>query len=103
MNFRMNHCANQSLNRDTMQTLLDVPHRKHPAIQLYLQAHERTQHMGPGQDCCILLRFDRDCDKRRYNLPGAASTEIAVIIPGDGDDQKDPQDIILHRRGGGYQ
>jgi hypothetical protein len=32
------------------------------------------------------LRYDRECDQRHYNLPSAASNEIAVILPGDGDE-----------------
>ena len=50
-----------------------------------------------------MLRFDKDCDRRRYNLPGAASREIAVIIPGDGEQSREPRDIILRLRGGGLR
>jgi hypothetical protein len=49
----------------------------------------------------IALRFDSACDKRHYNLPSAASREIAVIIPGSGEEHRDVHDIVLWRRGGG--
>src|ERR1700724_1106021 len=78
-------------------------YRKHPSIALYKQAIELTANLDPAQDCRILLRFHKNCDKRRYNLPGAANREIAVIIPGEGDITRDPRDIILHRKGGGLR
>ena len=86
-----------------MQTLQDMLYRRHPAVQLYKQAYELTQHMGPDQQCKIALRFDSDTDHRRYNLPTNTSNEIAVILPGDGDQQTEGRDIILNRRGGGLK
>jgi len=55
----------------------------------------------PGhQQCRIALCYDRECDQRRYNLPTAASNEIAIILPGDGDDVQGSRDITLYRRNG---
>jgi hypothetical protein len=76
---------------------------QHPAVALYQQAFELTRDVAPDQNCHILLCFDKNCDKRRYNLPGAASTEVAVIVPGDGDEATEPRDIVLRRRGGGLR
>ena len=59
--------------------------------------------MGPDQQCRIALRFDEDTDHRRYNLPTATSNEIAVIIPGDGDQPASGRDIVLYRHGGGLK
>ena len=59
--------------------------------------------MGPDQQCKIALRFDHQTDHRRYNLPTDTSNEIAVILPGDGDQPTAARDIILNRRGGHLQ
>jgi hypothetical protein len=103
LDIRMNNPANRALDRTTMQTLQDMLFRRHPAVALYQQAFELTRDVAPDQNCRILLCFDKNCDKRRYNLPGAASTEVAVIVPGDGDEATEPRDIVLRRRGGGLR
>ena len=59
--------------------------------------------MGPDQQCKIALRFDHGNDHRRYNLPTDTSNEIAVILPGDGDQSTVGRDIILNRRDGRLQ
>ena len=103
LEFRMNNAVNASLDRATMQTLQDMLYRRHPGVQLYKQAFELTQHMGPDQQCKIALRFDHHTDHRRYNLPTDTSNEIAVILPRDGDQPTAAGDIILNRRGGPLQ
>src|SRR6202020_636764 len=103
LDIRMNNRANAALDRRTMQSLQDMLYRKHPSIALYKQAIKLTANLDPAQDCRILLCFDENCDKCRYNLPGAANREIAVIIPGEGDAYLEPRDIILHRKGGGLR
>ena len=99
LDYRMNHEANRNLNRQIMETLQNMLIESHPGVQLYKQAYELTANMPPEQQCTIALRFDRDTDRRRYNLPTAR--EIAVILPGDGDQSTDSRDIILRRRAGG--
>ena len=103
LDLRMNHQANIGLNRTVMNVLQDMLYRRHPAVQLYKQAFELTRNMGPDQQCKIALRFDENTDHRRYNLPTATSNEIAVIIPGDGDQPESGRDIVLYRRGGGLK
>ena len=85
LDHRMQHAANCGLNRQVM-TNLDMLYRLHPATQLYKQAYEITWEMPNHQQCRIVLRYDKECDQRRDNLPSAASNEIAVILPGDGDE-----------------
>jgi hypothetical protein len=92
----MQHEANQGLNRQIMAELQDMLYRLHPATQLYKQAYEITWEMPNHQQCRIALRYDKECDQRRYNLPTAASNEIAVILPGDGDEPQASRDIILY-------
>jgi len=99
----MNHPANAALHRGTMQTLQDMLYRHHPGVQFYKQALELTQGMGPDQQCKITLRFDESTDPRHYNLPTTTSNEIAVILPGDGDQPTSTRDIVLHRHGGGLK
>ena len=103
VDFRMNHRANAGPNRTVMNVLQDMLYRRHPRVQLYKQALELTKNMGPDQQCRIALRFDEDTDHRRYNLPTATSNEIAVIIPGDGDQPASGRDIVLYRHGGGLK
>ena len=98
LQFRMNHAANSSLHRETMQTLQDMLYRRHPAVQLFKQAIEMSQNTD---QCAIALRFEHNADIRRYNLPTTTSNEIAVILPGDGDQPTEGQDIVLCKRGGG--
>ena len=101
LDYRMAHSANRGLDRGTMQILQDCLHNHHPGVQLYKQALEMTSHMPAEHQCKIALRFDEGTDRRRYNLPtAAAANEIAVIIPGDGDQPQDARDIILYRRHG---
>ena len=103
LDFRMNYQANAGLNKTVMNVLQDMLYRHHPAVQLYKQTFELTKNMGPEQQCKIALRFDENTDHRRYNLPTATSHEIAVIIPGDGDQPDLGGEIVLHRLGGGLK
>ena len=80
-----------------MQILQDVLYRHHSSVQLYKQAYKITQNLPPDQDCSIALKFDSACDKRQYNLPSVATREIAVIIPGSGEEARDVRDIVLWR------
>jgi len=56
--------------------------------------------MGPDQDCDIALHFDKSCDRCHYNLPTAASNEIAVILPGSEDKPQGDRDIIPRKKDG---
>ena len=96
----MQHEANQGLNRQVMAELQDMLYRSHPSIQLYKQVYEITQEMPAHQQCRIALRYDRECDQQHYNLSTATSNEIAIILPGDGDNVQGSRDIILYRRNG---
>jgi hypothetical protein len=99
LDFRMANVANSSLNRETMQTLQDMLYHHHPGVQMYKQAFELTRHMGPDQQCKIALCFKANTDPHRYNLPTDTSHEIAVILPGDGDQPTEGVNIILNRCG----
>ena len=104
LDYRMGHVANRDLDRGTMQILQDTLHNHHPGVAMYKQALELTAHMPAEDQCKIALRFDERTDRRRYNLPtAAAANEIAVIIPGDGDQPQDCRDIVLYRRHGPLQ
>jgi hypothetical protein len=101
LNYHMGHAANHNLDRGTMQILQNTLYNHHPGVAMYKQALELTSNMPPEHQCKIALRFDKRTDRRHYNLPtAAAANEIAVIIPGDGDQPQDSCDIILYHRHG---
>ena len=84
---------NPSLRADTMQalqTLLNVHHRY---AAIYKQAREILAEYPDADNASIRLRVDPSRDKRRYNLPTV--DEVAIIIPGDGEQATDGRDIIL--------
>jgi hypothetical protein len=87
-----------SLNRRTLNTLQAALHQFHPAVHLYRQALELTTTMAPDQVYNIALRFDENCDRRRYNLPDATVREIAAVIVGSGEELNGSQDIIVYRK-----
>ena len=100
LSYRMAHRANELLDPDTLATLQNMLHTKHPGVDLYRQALELTANMPLDQQCRIALRFDQSTDRRRYQPPDASVKEIAVLLPGDGDHPADTQDIILYRKRG---
>ena len=101
LDYRMGHRANAGLHRQTMQILQDMLYRLHPGAQLYKQAFELTKNIPPNQFCRIALRYTNEQDRRRYNLPSA--NELAVILPGDGDQATTSRDIVLFKTGGGIR
>ena len=92
----MQHEANRGLDCQVMAELQGMLYCLHPAVQLYKQAYKITQELPNHQQCRIALRYDKECDQRHYNLPTAASNEIAVILPGNGDEVQGSRDIVLY-------
>jgi hypothetical protein len=97
---RLGNPWNANLTRATLSTLQDMLYRNHPGVRCFIQAFELTRAMAPEQQCQIALRFDPGCDRHRYLAPDASVNEIAVILPGDGDQERGSQDIILYRNHG---
>jgi hypothetical protein len=52
--------------------------------------------MPPEQQCKIALHFNQSCNHHHYNLPDATNNEIAVILPGNGDQPESTCDIVLY-------
>ena len=100
---RMARPVNFGLQQHVLQELQDMLYRCHPAVRLYKQAWELTAHLPLDHHCTISLHFDENCDRRRYNEPDASVKEISVILPGEGDEIKQSQDIILSRKDGPLQ
>ena len=100
LQYRLNNRFNSGLDQATLRELQDMLYRSHPAVQLYKQAQQLTAHLPPTSEHTIALHFDENCDRRRYNAPDASVKEIAVIIPGDGDQARYSQDIILRLHDG---
>jgi hypothetical protein len=88
---------NTNLHPGTLHTLQDMLFRSHPGVHLYKQACELTSAMPPDQQCQIAFCFDSGCDRCCYQAPHTSVREIAVNIPGDGDQVTGAQDIILYR------
>jgi len=84
------------LDSNVMQTLQDMLYRHYPSVQLYKHAFQITQGMSPEQNCSIILCFNPHTDRCCYLPPDATVQNIAVLLPGDDDQPKDCQDIILH-------
>ncbi|KAI0091064.1 hypothetical protein BDY19DRAFT_877339, partial [Irpex rosettiformis] len=101
LNLRMRR--NTNVRADTMELLQRVLADNHDYAAIYQHAHEIWQaHRGTAEDIPIRLIYDNAYDdRRRYNLPSA--DEIAVIIPGDGEQTTASRDIILHVRSGQLQ
>jgi hypothetical protein len=100
LDHRVRNRWNAGLNSQTMRTLQGMLYASHPGVHLYKQAYELTRAMPPERQCRIALHFDPKCDRRRYQAPDAAVQEIAVLLPGDGDQVQGSQDIILYRNHG---
>jgi hypothetical protein len=69
LDHRIQHEANRGLNRQVMADLQDMLYCLHPTTQMYKQAYEITREMPNHQQCRIALRYDKECDQQRYNLP----------------------------------
>ena len=84
--------------RAVMQIIQDVLHRYNHYIALYKTARERIDEAGNVPDVHVRLHFAAGSDQRRYNLPTAE--EVAIILPGDGEQPADYRDIIVQTRAG---
>lgn len=90
---------NPHLREDVMKIIQDTLLEHNPFPAKYRQAHEILCQPGVGDaNIPVRLHYSSAQDRRRYNLPTA--DEIAVILPGDGnDDPSGMRDILLHLRG----
>jgi len=100
---RMGISWNSGLDINIMRTLQDVLYRHHPGVELYQHAKELMANIPEGDDCELSIHFDTASDRRRYNEPDPANNEISIMIPDDGYQVKDSQDIIIHLRDGPVQ
>ena len=46
----------------------------------------------------MIMRGEKNSDVGRYNIP--TSSEIAIIMPGNNNENVLPRDIVLHKSGG---
>ena len=77
---------NNSLDLTVLCSLQDMLYNWHPAVRLFKQAYEMALDRPREQNCRISLYFQEICDWNRYNNPNATTNEIAVILPGSGDE-----------------
>ena len=95
----MANAWNSSLNGATLSQLQEMLATHHPGVQDYKQAFELTRHMPQEQQCQVVLCFTGG-DRHHYQAPDPSVREIAVILPGDGDQATGPQDIVLYCKHG---
>ncbi|KAF6160466.1 hypothetical protein GIB67_019235 [Kingdonia uniflora] len=73
-----------------------------PFIRIYRQAYEvlNDAYSSDNQDVNVHthLHYSSRTDRRRYNLP--STNEIAIILPGDGQEAPSTRDIVVYLRGG---
>jgi hypothetical protein len=86
------------VHRDVLLRLQDLLRQyRNPYYDVYFTAMERVHNQQP-----VSLRLrtivDNRVDQRRYNRPTAP--EVALILPGSGEDQFDNRDLVVHERGG---
>ena len=101
------------LDRGILQTIQDCLYRHNAYVKVYKYAYERLREQAASGNGSVhlLLRYDLQTDCRRYNLPVdmvvqapqaplEGSGEIAVILPGTGDQGGGVRDIILQYHAG---
>jgi len=73
-----------------------------PYIDVFMTAKDRRLAVNDNISLCLkTIDINRHFDQRRYNRPTAS--EVAVIIPGTGEEQVDRRDIILQSRSGQFK
>jgi len=88
---------NSGLDPDLMYRLGGLISKHHRWARVFKQAHEVFQRLN-ANEVSLRLTVNCDQDRRRYNLP--TSDEVAIAIPGDGNQVNSSRDIVLHRRDG---
>jgi hypothetical protein len=96
LDVRMSH-QRQLLDRDTLRDLQGIVVKYNPYYTAFMFANERL-----AQHNHIHLRlktiYEPTLDQRRYNRPTAS--EIAVLMPGTGEDRTYTRDIVVHNGSG---
>ena len=72
-----------------------------PYIDVFMTAKDRLAVNDNISLCLKMIHITTHFDQRRYNRPTAS--EVAVIIPGTGEEQVDRRDIILQSRSGQFK
>ena len=102
-NYAISRRANlQTWDPAVMRQLQDMLYTHHDGVKVFRQAWDLMRQIPPGTERFVSLHLNENADRRRYNLPNAASECIAAIIPANPHDAK-TRDIILTERGGGLK
>ena len=88
------------LNRSTVLQLQHMLRLHNPYIHVFMTAKERLD-VSENVSLCLKTVDTDHLDHRRYNRPTAS--EIAVIMPGTGEEQFDKRDIVLQARNGPFK
>ena len=88
------------LDKTTVLQLQHMLRLHNPYITVFMTARERLV-LNENISLCLKTIDVRHCDHRRYNRPTAS--EVAIIMPGTGEEQVDRRDIILQARSGRFK
>lgn len=92
LDHRLSHFEN--LNRDMLQNLQTLLHIYNPHVREFKQAVEYMQWQYPPTEIKLLIKANNPAlDQRTHNLP--TSSDIAVLMPGDGFEINTNRDILL--------
>ncbi|KAJ3017100.1 hypothetical protein NUW54_g662 [Trametes sanguinea] len=94
---RHRSAQNLGLSPDLLRSLAEMLEQHHQYARVYQHSLDVLAQYG-NHDIAIRLRFDPTTDRRQYNLPVAH--ELAVIIPGTGDEAHTSRDLILWQQYG---
>ncbi|KAF6172925.1 hypothetical protein GIB67_035479 [Kingdonia uniflora] len=93
---------NPQLDTNVLKIIQDNLMEYNPFVRIYRQAYEvlNDVYSADNQDVNVHahLHYSSRTDRCRYNLP--STDEIAVILPGDGQEAPSTRDIVVYLRGG---
>jgi len=86
-----------SLNRDTLTGLQNMIQTCNPYVELFRTAASSME--SNSNNLQMIIKSDsHNKDIRRYNKP--TSSDIAIIIPGDGSENVKSRDIVINKQDG---
>lgn len=87
--------SNGTLNGENITILNNIINRVNPYAARFKQI------AAEGSDRKYVLKEKIGDDRRRYNAP--TSSEIAILMPGDGSMETSYRDVVINSRGGGLR
>ncbi|EIW75048.1 hypothetical protein CONPUDRAFT_66833 [Coniophora puteana RWD-64-598 SS2] len=92
------HCIGSLLPLDTSDASFAQLYHHNFLVGVYVQAKELADSLSADADVSINICFQKQSNKQHNSLP--TSNELAVILPGDGEQYVGLHNIMVHRWGG---